>query len=85
MVALACRMGHTDKHRGYKMERYFIFDCLGNVRGNVKGYATYKGASMIFNRQKLQVELIDLAHLHKVEGSGRNSVLIGSIKLQKVL
>lgn len=66
------------------MERYFIRNCLGEVVGNVKGYATYKGASMIFNRQTMQVVLIDLAHEHAVKGSLNNSVLIGSIKLEKV-
>lgn len=24
---------------------YFIFDCKGNIVGNPKGYATYKGAA----------------------------------------
>lgn len=66
------------------MERYFIRNCLGQIVGNVKGYATYKGASMIFNRQKMQVALIDLAHENGVKGSSNNSVLIGSIKLEKV-
>lgn len=66
------------------MERYFIRNCLGQVVGNAKGYATYKGASMIFNRQKMQVALIDLAHAHGVKGSSQNSVLIGSIKLETV-
>ncbi len=66
------------------MERYFIRNCLGQLVGNVKGYATYKGASMIFNRQKMQVELIDLAHEHKIKGSGCNSVLVGTIKLEAV-
>jgi hypothetical protein len=66
------------------MERYFIRNCLGQIVGNPKGYTTYKGASMIFNRQKMQVELIDLAHELGVKGSSQNSVLIGSIKLEKV-
>lgn len=66
------------------MERYFIRNCLGQVVGNPKGYATYKGASMIFNRQKMQVELIDLANAEKVKGSVDGAVLIGSIKLEKV-
>lgn len=65
-------------------ERYFIRNCLGQVVGNPKGYATYKGASIIFNRRKIQVELIDLAHANKVSGSSQNSVLIGSIKLEQV-
>lgn len=66
------------------MERYFIRNCLGQVVGNPKGYATYKGANMIFNRQKMQVELIDLAHAEKVKGSVGGAVLIGSIKLESV-
>lgn len=66
------------------MERYFIRNCLGQVVGNVKGYATYKGASMIFNRQKMQVALIDLAHERGVVGVIKGGVLIGSIKLEKV-
>ena len=66
------------------MERYFIRNCLGEVVGNVKGYATYKGASMIFNRQKMQVALIDLAHERGVVGVIKGGVLIGSIKLEKV-
>lgn len=28
---------------------FFIFDCLGNVVGNPKGYATHKGASIQAN------------------------------------
>lgn len=66
------------------MERYFIRNCLGQVVGNPKGYATYKGANMIFNRQKMQVVLIDLAHSEEVKGSVNGAVLIGSIKLEKV-
>lgn len=66
------------------MERYFIRNCLGQVVGNPKGYVTYKGANMIFNRQKMQVELIDLAHAEKAKGSVDGAVLIGSIKLEKV-
>lgn len=66
------------------MERYFIRNCLGQIVGNPKGYVTYKGASMIFNRQKMQVELIDLAHAEKVKGSVDGAVMIGSIKLEKV-
>lgn len=65
------------------MERYFIRNCLGQIVGNPKGYTTYKGANMIFNRQKMQVALIDLAHENGVKGSN-NGVLIGSIKLEKV-
>ncbi len=64
------------------MERYFIRNCLGQIVGNPKGYVTYKGANMIFNRQKMQVALIDLAHENGVKGN--NGVLIGSIKLEKV-
>jgi len=66
------------------MKRYFIRNCLNQIVGNSKGYATYKGASMIFNRHAMQVALIDLAHLHDVKGSSQNSVLIGSIKLSEV-
>lgn len=66
------------------MERYFIRNCLGQIVGNPKGYVTYKGANMIFNRQKMQVELIDLAHAEKVKGSVGGAVMIGSIKLEKV-
>lgn len=66
------------------MERYFIRNCLGQIVGNPKGYTTYKGANMIFNRQKMQVVLIDLAHEHAVKGSSNNSILIGSIKLERV-
>lgn len=66
------------------MERYFIRNCLGQIVGNAKGYATYKGASMIFNRQKMQVALIDLAHERGVVGVIKGGVLIGSIKLEKV-
>ena len=65
------------------MERYFIRNCLGEVVGNVKGYATYKGASMIFNRKKMQVALIDLAHERGVVGVIKGGVLIGSIKLKR--
>lgn len=64
------------------MERYFIRNCLGQVVGNPKGYATYKGAGMIFNRKTMQAALIDLAHENGVQGSSTNSVLIGSIKLE---
>lgn len=79
----------THKHnvttqRAYIMERYFIRNCLGQIVGNPKGYVTYKGANMIFNRQKMQVELIDLAHTEKAKGSVDGAVLIGSIKLEKV-
>lgn len=66
------------------MERYFIRNCLGQVVGNVKGYATYKGASMVFNCQKMQVVLIDLAHAQAGEDSSIKPVLIGSIKLERV-
>lgn len=66
------------------MERYFIRNCLGQIVGNPKGYVTYKGANMIFNRQKMQVELIDLAHAEKAKGSVGGAVLIGSIKLEVV-
>lgn len=70
--------------RDYIMERYFIRNCLGQIVGNPKGYGTYKGANMIFNRQKMQVELIDLANAEKVKGSVGGAVLIGSIKLEVV-
>ncbi|MND88348.1 hypothetical protein D3C80_803730 [compost metagenome] len=66
------------------MNRYFIYNCLGQVVGNPKGYATYKGARMVFNRKTLQAQLIDLAHEHSVKGFTKNSVLIGSIKLKDV-
>jgi hypothetical protein len=66
------------------MERYFIRNCLGHIVGNPKGYLTYKGANMIFNRQKMQVELIDLANAEKVKGSVDGAVMIGSIKLESV-
>lgn len=66
------------------MERYYIRNCIGEIVGNPKGYTTYKGANMIFNRRTMQADLIDLAHKHKVKGSSENSVLIGSIKLEKV-
>lgn len=66
------------------MERYFIRNCLGQVVGNVKGYATYKGANMIFNRRQMQADLIDLAHAEKVKGSVDGAVMIGSIKLENV-
>lgn len=65
------------------MERYYIRNCIGEIVGNPKGYTTYKGANMIFNRRTMQADLIDLAHKYGIEGSsGVNSVLIGSIKLE---
>ena len=64
------------------MKRYFIRNCLGEIVGNPKGYATSKGANIIFNRHKMQVALIDLAHQHKVKGSTDNRITIGSIRLE---
>lgn len=65
------------------MARYYIRNCLGQIVGNPKGYATYKGANMIFNRHTMQAALIDLAHKHKVPGSVGGAVYIGSIKLEE--
>jgi hypothetical protein len=31
------------------MARYFIYDCFGNVAGNINGYATYKAADIQAN------------------------------------
>ncbi|ATN92868.1 hypothetical protein QGX11_gp105 [Pseudomonas phage PPSC2] len=83
-VRIASHQHNVTTQRAYIMERYFIRNCLGQIVGNPKGYVTYKGANMIFNRQKMQVELIDLAHAEKVKGSVGGAVMIGSIKLEKV-
>ena len=62
------------------MMRYFIFNCLGQVVGNVKGYTTYKGAQMAFNRHKMQVYLLDLAHCSDLPVNLSGNVTIGKIK-----
>lgn len=37
---------------------YFIFDCVGNIAGNPKGYRTFKGANKQANgKTKLMSEL----------------------------
>lgn len=82
-VRIATHKQNVTTQRAYIMERYFIRNCLGQIVGNPKGYVTYKGAHMIFNRQKMQA-LIDLANAEKVKGSVDGAVLIGSIKLEVV-
>jgi hypothetical protein len=37
-----------------KKQKYFIFDCLGGVVGNQKGYRTFRGAQRMRNNQAVQ-------------------------------
>lgn len=60
--------------------RYFLFNCLGQVVGNAKGYTTLKGAQMAFNRHKMQVYLLDLAHCSDLPVNSSGTVTIGKIK-----
>ena len=72
------------------MERYFIRNCLGEVVGNVKGYATYKGAERQCNMTSSKVfaniwnvfnDESDKMDKQGLPASGR---LIYNIKLEKV-
>lgn len=62
-------------------QRYFIYDCLGLICGNHKGYDTYKGANIAVSKIKMKLwERFDLIKKHKPE-----MTLIYSIKLTPVI
>ena len=69
-------------HPGAKVSlmRYFLFNCLGQVVGNPKGYVTHRGANMAFNRHTMQVYLLDLAHCSDLPVNLSGNVVIGKIK-----
>lgn len=48
-------------------KRVFIRDANGKVQGNPKGYATMRGAAGQFNRQDMQVKLVDIGHTKMAE------------------
>lgn len=60
--------------------RYFIFDCLGNVAGNPKGYRTIKGAKRQANsvRTKAGKQIWEAYHANtaKQESEGKAGVFI---------
>lgn len=71
------------------MERYFIYDALGNKQGNPKGYKTHKAAqTQVDNRLYCLLEGIGLGvHLARTgmkENTHGESYLVSKILLEKV-
>ena len=73
------------------MERYFIYDALGRIQGNPKGYATMRAAACQFGKHDMQVLLLDIGHARMAEYmkanptyGGGNLVDIGGYALEDV-
>lgn len=45
-----------------KGQRVFIRDANGDIQGNIKGYATMRGAAGVFNKRDMQEKLINIGH-----------------------
>ena len=51
-------------------ERFFIFDCLGLIVGNHKGYATHKGAIIALRMHGMRLEKILWARFDDILKAG---------------
>ena len=61
--------------------RYFIYDCLGLICGNHKGYSSFKGANIATGKIKMKLwDRFELIKEHKPEVT-----LIYSIELTPVI
>lgn len=67
------------------MSKYFIFDCFGNIAGNLNGYRTFRGANQQASspRSKLNKYLWQRADNYFMP-AGQTTLLVYSIKLIEV-
>lgn len=59
---------------------HFIFDCLGNIVGNPKGYRTFKGARIQQDNPKSKANIAILQAVGHYDASLINPKLISQIR-----